>query len=135
MVSISSDITETKHTERALRELRRTQESLKIFRDLMDRSTDAIEVIDPITLRFLDCNVTAHQRLGYSREEFLALSVFNIDPTLDALPISRRGAERPPGGGDGKVRLCDLRERAPAERRVNVPGRNQCKNYSFGQEL
>ena len=68
---------------RDITERRRTEESLKIFRDLIDRSTDAIEVIDPITLRFLDCNVTAHQRLGYSREEFLALSVFNIDPTLD----------------------------------------------------
>ena len=68
---------------RDITERRRTEESLKIFRELIDRSTDAIEVADPITLRFLDCNVTAHQRLGYSREEFLALSIFDIDPALD----------------------------------------------------
>ncbi|HEY8224055.1 MAG TPA: PAS domain S-box protein, partial [Pyrinomonadaceae bacterium] len=74
---------------RDITERRRTEESLKIFRDLIDRSTDAIEVIDPITLRFLDCNVTAHQRLGYSREEFLALSVYDIDPALDQALAAR----------------------------------------------
>ena len=74
---------------RDITDRRRNEESLKIFRDLIDRSTDAIEVIDPITLRFLDCNVTAHQRLGYSREEFLALSVYDIDPALDQTLAAR----------------------------------------------
>ncbi|MGH9875315.1 MAG: PAS domain S-box protein [Pyrinomonadaceae bacterium] len=61
---------------------RQARESLKIFRDLIDRSTDAIQVLDPNTLRFLDCNLAAHQGLGYSREEFLSLSAFDIDPVI-----------------------------------------------------
>ena len=39
----------------------------------MERSRDAIEVIDPTTGRFIDVNQTAHERLGYSREEMLSL--------------------------------------------------------------
>ena len=64
-------------------ERKRAEESLKIFRNLIDQSTDAIEVLDPITLRFLDCNTAAHQCLGYTREEFLSLSAFDIDPVID----------------------------------------------------
>ena len=69
------------------------EESLKLFRSLLDRSSDAIEVIDPETLRFLDCNESACQCLGYSREEFLALSVFDIDPKIDELRIATVAAE------------------------------------------
>jgi PAS domain S-box-containing protein len=73
MVSIPADITERK----------RAEESLKVFRNLIDRSTDAIEVLEPGTLRFLDCNTAAHQTLGYTREEFLNLSAHDIDPLMD----------------------------------------------------
>jgi PAS domain S-box-containing protein len=72
-LAITIDITERKQAE----------ESLNIFRNLIDRSTDAIEVLDPGTLRFLDCNSAAHQILGYSREEFLSLSAFDIDPLVN----------------------------------------------------
>ena len=72
-IGIGLDITERK----------RAEESLTLFRNLIDRSSDAIEVIDPTTLRFLDCNESAYQTLGYSREEFLSLSVFDIDPSVD----------------------------------------------------
>jgi PAS domain S-box-containing protein len=78
---------------RDITDRRRTEESLKIFRDLIDRSTDAIEVLDPITLRFLDCNLNAHQTLGYSREEFLSLSAYDIDPALDREMAARMVAE------------------------------------------
>ena len=72
-LGIGQDITERK----------RAEESLTLFRNLIDRSSDAIEVIDPTTMRFLDCNESAYQTLGYSREEFLSLSVFDIDPSVD----------------------------------------------------
>jgi PAS domain S-box-containing protein len=72
-LAISRDITDRK----------RTQESLKLFRNLIDQSSDAIEVIEPDTLRFLDCNISAHQTLGYTREDFLSLTVFDIDPVID----------------------------------------------------
>jgi PAS domain S-box-containing protein len=64
-------------------ERKRAEEALKLFRTLVDRSNDAIEVLDPKTGRFLDVNEKACLDLGYSREELLALSVFDIDPTLD----------------------------------------------------
>jgi PAS domain S-box-containing protein len=68
---------------------RAAAESLKLFRTLIDRCSDAIEVIDPDTLRFLDCNESAHQCLGYSREEFLSLTVFDIDPVVDQAEVAR----------------------------------------------
>jgi PAS domain S-box-containing protein len=70
-------------------ERRRAEESLQLFRNLIDQSNDAIEVIDPITLRFIDCNESAYRSLGYSREEFLALTVFDIDPVVDRSMIAR----------------------------------------------
>jgi PAS domain S-box-containing protein len=70
---LARDITERKQTEK----------SLTLFRTLLDRSNDAIEVVDPITLRFLDVNQKACSDLGYSREEMLRMTVFDIDPSVD----------------------------------------------------
>lgn len=42
-----------------------------------------MEVIDPQTLRFLDVNEKACEDLGYSREELLALTVYDMDPNVD----------------------------------------------------
>jgi PAS domain S-box-containing protein len=57
--------------------------SLSLFRALIDRSSDAIEVVDPETLRFLDSNQKAFSELGYTRKEFLSMKVYDIDPTLN----------------------------------------------------
>jgi PAS domain S-box-containing protein len=57
--------------------------SLSLFRALIDRSSDAIEVVDPDTLRFLDSNQKAFLELGYTRQEFLSMTVYDIDPTLN----------------------------------------------------
>jgi PAS domain S-box-containing protein len=67
------DVTDRKQAEVAL----------SLFRTLIDRSSDAIEVIDPQTGRFLDVNERGCLDLGYRREEFLALSVFEIDPMVN----------------------------------------------------
>ena len=78
-------------------ENKRVAESLKLFRALMDQSSDAIEVIDPQTGRFLDVNETAGRRLGYSREEMLCKSVPDIqmDPFAQAfLPESMEEVRR-----------------------------------------
>jgi PAS domain S-box-containing protein len=63
------DITERKQAE----------ESLNLFRTLIDQSSDGFEVIDPETGRFLDVNGTTCQRLGYKRKELLAMSVPDIE--------------------------------------------------------
>ncbi len=65
------DITERKHAE----------SKMTLFRMLLDNSSDAIEVLDPQTLRFLDINETACSDWGYSREELLSMRVLDVDPS------------------------------------------------------
>jgi PAS domain S-box-containing protein len=61
---------------------RRTEEALTLFRALIDRANDAIEVIDPESGRFLDANERACQVHGYTRAEYLSLGVPDLDPTM-----------------------------------------------------
>ncbi len=56
---------------------------IRLFRVLLDQSNDAIEVVDPETLCFLDVNEKACHELGYSRQELMSLRVPDIDPFLD----------------------------------------------------
>jgi len=70
---ILRDITDRKQAER----------SLTLFRTLIDQSNDAVEVIDPETLRFLDVNEKTCKDLGYSREELLSMTMADINPRLD----------------------------------------------------
>ncbi len=72
--SVTSDITERKQA----------QEALTLFRTLIDHTNDAIEVIDLEMGRFLDANEQAYHTLGYTREEFLTLTVPEIDPLVSA---------------------------------------------------
>jgi PAS domain S-box-containing protein len=91
---IAHDVTERVRAERALRatnaqliktaeEREKTLRELTLFRALLDQSNDSIKVIDPDSLRFLDANEKACAELGYSREELLSMSVFDIDPTVN----------------------------------------------------
>jgi PAS domain S-box-containing protein len=72
--ALSRDITDRK----------RAADALEMFRTLVDRVNDSIEVIDPESGRFLDINEKACTDLGYTREEMLSLSVLDVDPTQDA---------------------------------------------------
>ncbi len=93
IISIDNFFTHRPITDRQLEVLRlyattlghlitrkRAQEALALFRTLTDYTNDAIEVIDPATGRFLDANEQAYHNLGYTREEFLNLSVLDINP-------------------------------------------------------
>lgn len=73
LIGTCQDITERQRAEQALR----------LFRVLLDQSSDAIEVVEPETLRFIDINDRACVDLGYPREELLSMSVYDIDPNLD----------------------------------------------------
>jgi len=70
-------------TVRDISERKQNEEKLKLFRTLLDRSSDAIEILEPLTMRFLDVNETECKTLGYTKEEILSMSVFDIDPQLD----------------------------------------------------
>jgi formate hydrogenlyase transcriptional activator len=87
---IAHDVTDRVRSEKALRvtnnqlmktalEQQKLVRELTLFRTLLDQSNDAIEVIDTETLGFLDVNETACLQLGYSREELLSMTVFDID--------------------------------------------------------
>jgi PAS domain S-box-containing protein len=91
---IAHDVTDRVGAEKALRvsndrllktaeEQERTIRELTLFRTLLDQSNDAIKVIDAKTLRILDVNESAYRELGYSREEFLSLTIRDIDPSAD----------------------------------------------------
>src|SRR5216684_3031530 len=91
---IAHDVTERVRAEKALRETNeelvktarereRMLRELTLFRTLLDQSNDAIRVVDPETLRFLDVNEKACVELGYSREELLSMTVFDIAPDAD----------------------------------------------------
>lgn len=73
MVAVSVDITARKLAE----------ESMGLFRKLMDSSNDAIEVLHPGTLQFLDVNEKACLDLGYTRQEMLSMTAYDINPALD----------------------------------------------------
>ena len=68
------DITENKQAEI----------ELQLFRTLVDNSSDAIEVLDPVTLRLIDVNETECRDLGYSREELLSMKITDIDVAFAA---------------------------------------------------
>jgi PAS domain S-box-containing protein len=66
------DITERKQAEK----------SLFLFRALIDNSKDIIWMLDSATLRLLDFSESACASLGYSREELLSMSIFDLDPDV-----------------------------------------------------
>jgi PAS domain S-box-containing protein len=76
VLAVSRDITERKRAEK----------SLTLFRSLLDHTNDSIEVVDSETGRFLDVNEKACRACGYSREEYLTLSVRDIDSLAASRP-------------------------------------------------
>ena len=108
------------------REQERMLRELTLFRTLLDQSNDAIQVIDPETMRFLDVNERACVELGYSREELLSMTVFDIDPNVDE---SLRARVRAAVAGVG---LRNHRENAPAERWNDVSGGSEFAQGATG---
>ena len=78
---------------RDVSERRQAQQKLRLFRALLDRAGDAIEVVDPETLRYLDVNQAACDALGYSREELLSLQVQDLSVELGGAEVDRIDAQ------------------------------------------
>jgi formate hydrogenlyase transcriptional activator len=101
---IAHDVTAEKNSEKRLREvsedlLTKVRESehtirdLRLFRALVDQSNDAIEVVDPETMRFVDVNERACTDLGYSRQELLSMTVPDVDPGVTGGYLEKAMAE------------------------------------------
>jgi PAS domain S-box-containing protein len=56
-----------------------TINSTHLYSTIFDQSPDGMVIIDPPTAKFLEFNEAAHRQLGYTREEFAVLSVFDVE--------------------------------------------------------
>ncbi|MDY0013348.1 MAG: PAS domain S-box protein [Rhodocyclaceae bacterium] len=67
------DVTDTRQAQEALAERE------AIFRAIVEQAADAIVVIDARTGCLVEFNAAAHEHLGYTREEFAALNLSEVD--------------------------------------------------------
>jgi PAS domain S-box-containing protein len=72
-VGMGVDITERKQAEEKLRE------SEIRYRTLFEQSPDGVLIIDPQTAIAIEFNEVAHCQLGYTREEFKRLRIFDYE--------------------------------------------------------
>src|SRR5437763_16586495 len=83
----------------------RDDEALRLsedhYRVLFDEHPVPMWVYDPDTLRFLSVNEAAAAHYGYSREEFMALSIADIRPEEDIEKLLTTVRD---GGADGSWR-------------------------------
>ena len=71
-IAIVRDITEHKRAEEALRA------SEEKYRTLFEHVSDPIFILDVTTHRYINCNETASKVYGYSRDEFLRMTPFDL---------------------------------------------------------
>ncbi|GAC1632345.1 MAG: hypothetical protein NVS9B10_26770 [Nevskia sp.] len=81
------DITDLIRAERLARE------SESRYRAIFDRSSLPMWVFDPASLRFLAVNDAAIEQYGYSREEFMAMTLADIRPSCDVPALRARLAD------------------------------------------
>jgi len=65
-------------TVRDISERKRGDEELRRFRAAMDISVDAILLVDPATLRYVDVNQTFCEMVGYTRAEMLGMTPMDL---------------------------------------------------------
>ncbi len=83
VVVVFRDVTEQKRAEEELKKAE------KKFRDLFDNASDAIAIHD-VDGHFLEVNKTLCERLGYTREELLQMTVMDIDSPECAVLVLER---------------------------------------------
>jgi len=117
VLGVGRDITAMRKTEAALQE--REERLSLIFRQAMD----AIALVDAETGRYVEVNEAAHNSLGFSREEFEALTVWDFANSAPDPEALRRGFEMM-HSPEGVTLEVQVRNRAGTVRDVRVSGRS-----------
>ena len=89
--ALGAEIAEREGVEQRLRS------SEEEYQHLFDRSPHPMWVFDEATLAFLAVSETAVQKYGYSRDEFLGMTIEDIRPQEDVPELQRMLGERPRG--------------------------------------
>lgn len=66
---------------------KKNEETLTLFRNLLDHGNDSIYFVDPETGRFIDANDKACQELGYTHDELLNLTVLDLEDIFDDIDV------------------------------------------------
>ena len=116
------DITERKRSRQVLRERE------EICAAIVDQSPESIMLIDTDTLRFVEFNDATCDHLGYSREEFAKLTLFDLQGSLTRQEVTKRIQELVKAGHgyfENKHRRKDgtLRDVMISNRAINIRGR------------
>ncbi|MEN5040885.1 EAL domain-containing protein [Stenotrophomonas sp. TWI1149] len=112
--------------------LARVQQAERQFRLLFDRNPAPFWVFDPDTLRFLEVNEAAVRQYGYSRDEFLSMSILDIRPREGWEEIRGAIAQARIGDvQDAQVRLHQRKDGSVFEvrahlARLDFDGRQAC---------
>ncbi|WP_149193174.1 bifunctional diguanylate cyclase/phosphodiesterase [Luteimonas suaedae] len=107
------DITERMEAQQKLADAERQ------FRLMFERNPLPFWVFDVDTLRFLEVNEAAVRHYGYSREEFLSMSILDIRPADAADEVRRDVAERNADYADARVWIHRKRDGALIEVQVH----------------
>lgn len=86
VLAVIQDITESRRQQDLL------EASQKRFSMLFDASSDGLFIID-MQGNFIDINRTAYERLGYSKEEMMAMRLTELDPPEFAAKVPDRIAQ------------------------------------------
>ncbi len=89
------------------------------FRELFERNPLPFWVFDEKTLRFLAVNETAIRNYGYTREEFLAMTILQIRPEQDADAVRESLFANQGRGYDDRAWVHLTRDRRRIETRVH----------------
>ena len=116
------DITDRKQIEDALREREEK------YRTIVDQAAEGIVLVDTETLCFIEFNDAACSGLGYSREEFVGLTLFDVQGSLEKDEFIKRfkGVVKLGGGNfENRQRRKDgtLRDTIISNRVINLQDR------------